>query len=70
MERKGKIKMDEMFLRGVEKRSWKNNLKYIANAFACNAKSFAIVIIYFFLFFSTANLDGLTKVAYQNFYIC
>ena len=39
-------------------------------AFACNAKSFAIVIIFLFSFIPTANLDGLTKVAYQTFFIC
>ena len=31
--------------------------------FAWNGKTFAIAIIFLFLFFSTANLDGLTKVA-------
>ena len=32
-------------------------------AFACNAKSFAVAIIFFSLFFSTANLDGLMKAS-------
>ena len=31
-------------------------------AFACNAKSFAIAITFFSLFFSITNLSGLTKV--------
>ena len=35
-----------------------------------NAVSFTIAIIFFSLFFSTANLDALTKDAYQIFYIC
>ena len=38
-------------------------------AFACNAKSFAIAIIFFFLFFSTANLDRQTKAACGTFQI-
>ena len=37
--------------------------------FASNAKSFAIVIIFFFLFFSKANLDELAKAACRIFYI-
>ena len=36
--------------------------------FARNTESFAITIIFFF-FFSTPNLDGLTKVACQIFSI-
>ena len=39
-------------------------------AFARKEKSFAIAIIFFFLFFSTTNLDELTKVACQIFSIC
>ena len=35
-----------------------------------NAKSFAIAIAFFPLFFPKANLDGLTKVACRIFYIC
>ena len=30
-------------------------------AFACNAKSFAITIIFYFFCLSTANLDNLAK---------
>ena len=39
-------------------------------AFACNTKNFAIDIIFFFLLFSTANLDGMMKVACSVLYIC
>ena len=39
-------------------------------AFACNVKNFATAIIFFSLFFSTANLNGLTKAAYRTFQIC
>ena len=39
-------------------------------AFECNAKSLASAIIFVFFFYSTANLDGLTKVSCQVFYIC
>ena len=38
-------------------------------AFACNTKSFAISI-FFHLFFSIANLDGLAKVACRVFQVC
>ena len=31
--------------------------------FACNAKGFVILIIFFSLFFSTANMDGLFRLA-------
>ena len=31
-------------------------------AFVCNAKSFAIAVIFLFLFFSATNLDGWMKV--------
>ena len=40
------------------------------NAIACNKKSFAIAIILFSFFFSTANLAGLTEVTCQIFFIC
>ena len=36
-------------------------------AFVCNAKSFAIAIIFFFFFLSTAFSDGLTKVIFLFF---
>ena len=39
-------------------------------AFACNAKSFTFVIIFFSFFFSTSNLNGLKKVPSWTFYIC
>ena len=38
-------------------------------AYACNAKSFAIAIIFFFFSFSTVNLERLTEVPCQIFYI-
>ena len=38
-------------------------------AFAYNAKSFEIFIIFILIFFSTANLDDLTKIACRIFYI-
>ena len=39
-------------------------------AFPCNAKRFAVAIIFFSFFFSTENLDRLTKVACRMFQIC
>ena len=38
-------------------------------AFACNAKGFAITII-FYIFFSTANLDGLAKITSIFLFYC
>ena len=35
----------------------------IFSAYACNAKSFAMVIIFNLFFFSAANMNGLEKVA-------
>ena len=43
------------------------NIKENFFAFACNAKSFAIAINFFFFFFSTVNLDGRTKVVSLEF---